>query len=96
MTRSNEGEWQVNQTDDGDDQDLPHIISDDEDDESLNNQVAAPGIAQQGAVNNAKNSNWQTPQSGLATRSRSANLGRKSGEDTLTRSTGTPCILRAP
>ena len=47
MARFKEREWQVDQTDDEEDQELLHIVSDDEDDESVNNQVAAPGIAQQ-------------------------------------------------
>ena len=90
MARLKETEWQVDQADDKEDQELLHIVSDDEDDESVNNQVAAPGIAQQEAVNNAQNTNRQTPRTGLATRSRSANLGRNSGGGTLARSTGTP------
>ena len=37
MARLKEGERQVDQTDDDEYQDLPHIVSDDEDDESVNN-----------------------------------------------------------
>ena len=35
MARLKEGEWQVDQTDDEEDQELLHIVSDDEDEESV-------------------------------------------------------------
>ena len=76
------------------DNNLPNIISDSEDDDSDSNQVAGASIAAPGRVTSAVAPNLPIAGNGVATRLRSANLGRNGGGVTFTAGTTAAVVPR--
>ena len=79
LARANGPESEVQDLDDNGNNNLPDIISDSEDNDWDNNQVAGASNAALGGVTNAVAQNLPIARNGVATRLRSANLGRNGG-----------------